>query len=71
MSKPDDRSDNAAKIKQTIQNTAHNVEVAEEIIAHMPDGKNKQALQEKNDRRQKSIPSLAQEFKDEGGNKLK
>ncbi len=65
MSKPDDRRDNAAKIKQNIDATRRNIEAAEELISLTSDGKAKQDLQAKNERRRDAIPGMQQEMRDE------
>lgn len=63
--KPDDRRDNAQKIKENIENTKHNMELAEEMIATTSDKKTKRDLQEKNERRAEAIPSMVREMKEE------
>lgn len=65
MSKPDNRQDNAMKIKQNIENTKHNIELAEEMIAETSDDKTRADLKAKNERRQNAIPDMEREMKDE------
>jgi len=62
--KPDDRSDNAEKLKDMIQNTNENMEAAEETMIYS-EGKEKEAIKEKNERRKDSIESMRAEIKDE------
>lgn len=68
-SKPDDRSDNAQKIKENIESTKQNIELAEKMIASTSDKKMKRELQEKNERREKAIPSMIREMKEEEARK--
>lgn len=68
-SKPDDRSDNAQKIKENIESTKQNIELAEQMIANTSDSKMKRDLQEKNERREKAIPSMIREMKEEEARK--
>ena len=63
--KPDDRRDNAEKIRQNIESTQHNIELAEEMIAQTSDPKTKRDLQEKNERRRQAIPSMTKEMIEE------
>jgi len=64
QSKPDDRSDNAKKLKKMVQNTKENMEAAEETMIYS-DGKGKEAIKEKNKRRKDSIESMRAEIEDE------
>ncbi|KIL52960.1 small acid-soluble spore protein Tlp [Jeotgalibacillus campisalis] len=61
---PDNRTDNADKLKEMVQNTIGNMEAAEETMA-FADGKDKKAIEEKNKRRQDSIDAMRNEIKDE------
>ncbi|MGD7044485.1 small acid-soluble spore protein Tlp [Jeotgalibacillus proteolyticus] len=61
---PDNRADNAEKLKEMVQNTIGNMEAAEETMA-FADGKDKKAIEEKNKRRQDSIDAMRNEIKDE------
>jgi small acid-soluble spore protein (thioredoxin-like protein) len=66
MAKPDNRNDNAEKLQQMKENTEHNIEAAEESLAHtdMKD-EQKQAIKEKNKRRVESIRGFEAEMADE------
>ena len=64
-SKPDDRSDNAEKIKRNIDHTIRNMELADDMIARTDDCKTKEALKDKNCRRGTALDSLRNEVKDE------
>ena len=66
--KPDDRSDNVEKIQDTVKNTISNMEAAEETMA-FTDGRELEALKEKNARRKESIKGLRQEIIDEAANR--
>lgn len=68
MSKPDDRRDNAAKIKQNIESTKENIEASEELIAETSDRKTKRNLAAKNERRKNAIPAMEHEMKEEAKN---
>lgn len=61
---PDDRSDNAEKLKDMVQNTIGNMEAAEETMA-FADGKERDAIKAKNERRKESIEGMRNEIKDE------
>ena len=63
--KPDDRSDNAARIQKNINMTIHNMEAAEEMIAKTSDPKTKKALMEKNERRRQALKGMRKEMRDE------
>ncbi|OPA74034.1 small acid-soluble spore protein Tlp [Paenibacillus selenitireducens] len=68
MAKPDDRSDNAKKIKNAIENTRHNIqetnayldEHAEEISSTEVNN-----LQQKNTKRKRAIEGFEEEYHDE------
>ena len=62
---PDDRRDNAKKIKQTIESTKRNMEAAEEMIARTSSSQTKKDLKAKNKRRAQAIPAMEQEMKQE------
>lgn len=68
MSKPDDRRDNAAKIKHHIESTRENMEAAKEVIAATSDPKAKADLMAKNQRRAQAIPDMVREMKEESDN---
>lgn len=63
--KPDDRSDNAEKIKKSIESTKRNIEAANEMIPKMSNEKNKKDLEEKNKRRIQAIPEMEREMQQE------
>ena len=63
--KPDDRSDNASKIKRHIAGTKSNIEAAEEMIAVTDDKKMKEELRAKNQRREEAIPQMEAEMRQE------
>ena len=65
QNKPDDRRDNASKIKANIASVKANIEAADEMIAITSDDKTKKDLQAKNERREVAINSLENELKDE------
>ncbi|MBP3952914.1 small acid-soluble spore protein Tlp [Bacillus suaedae] len=66
MAKPDNRNDNVEKLQQMKENTEHNIEAAEESVAHTEmTNEQKQMVQEKNHRRQESIEAFEAEIKDE------
>ncbi|ERI09322.1 small acid-soluble spore protein Tlp [Aneurinibacillus aneurinilyticus] len=64
--KPDNRKDNAQKLKEMVQNTIGNIEAAEETMSntHLSDTQ-RQQIREKNERRRASIDSMRSEIKDE------
>ena len=62
---PDDRRDNVEKIQRNINNTLHNTELADEMLAKTDDDKVKKALQDKNDRRKQALTGMKREIKDE------
>jgi small, acid-soluble spore protein tlp len=63
--KPDDRSDNVERIQANINHTIQNMEAAEEMIEKTDDGKMKEALEEKNDRRRDALEGFRAEIRDE------
>lgn len=69
-SNPDDRSDNAKKLKKIMKNTIENIEAAEETLEHTP-GNNREAIREKNERRKESIDGFRREILDEAENRNK
>ena len=58
--KPDDRSDNVEKLQDMVKNTIGNMEAAEETMA-FSDGKELEAIREKNARREASIEGFREE----------
>lgn len=67
---PDDRSDNAKKLKKMVKNTIENMEAAEETMEHTI-GKNQEDIREKNERRKESIDGFRKEILDEAKNRNK
>ena len=65
MTKPDNRRDNAERIQNHIDNTMHNIELANDMISSTSDEKLKTDLQDKNERRADAIDSFRDEFRDE------
>jgi small acid-soluble spore protein (thioredoxin-like protein) len=63
--KPDDRRNNVARIQRNIDRTLHNVEMANELIAETSDAKVKEAMEDKNERRQHALEAMRKEIKDE------
>ena len=61
---PDDRSDNAKKLKKMVNNTKGNMEAAEETMEHT-NGNDREVIQEKNERRNESIEGFRCEILDE------
>lgn len=55
----------AKRIQDTIESTLRNMEIAEEMIASMPDGKKTQDLKGENERRAEAIPQMIREMKEE------
>ena len=53
------------RVRDTIEDTLHNMETAEEIIASDPDGKNAQQLIAENERRAEAIPKMIRTMKQE------
>jgi len=67
--KPDDRSDNAAKIKAAMEATRRNIEVAEEMIAATGNPKTKAELEAKNKRRAEALNGMEAERQQEAAHK--
>lgn len=63
--KPDDRRDNVERIQHNITNTIQNIHRAEEHIEITDDPNYKQALTDKNNRRQEALEGMRREIKDE------
>ena len=69
--KPDDRSDNVQKLQQMIQNTQENFREAKDYVnAHGSEmsAKDKDEIQDKNNRRLASIDGFRAEIQDENNN---
>ncbi|MFD4705365.1 small acid-soluble spore protein Tlp [Gottfriedia sp. NPDC058432] len=62
--KPDDRSDNASKIQNNINNTKENMKEAEASMKFGNDEQRQNAIA-KNQRREESIAALESELRDE------
>ena len=69
--KPDDRSDNVSKIKNHIDHTIQNMELAEDMIRVTDDEKAKRDLKEKNKRREDALTGMREEIRDEAKAKKK
>lgn len=69
--KPDDRRDNAGKIRNNIDNTVENIELAEDMINSIDNQKTIHELQAKNKRRTEAVEGMRQELKDETRNQFK
>lgn len=69
--KPDDRRDNARKIRNNIKNTIENIELAEDMINNIDNQKTIHDLQAKNERRKEAVEGMRQELKDETRNQYK
>jgi len=69
IAKPDDRRDNARKIKENIRNTRQNMEAAEKQIASTGDQAVRDELTAKNERRAQSLDGMKREMKEEMANK--
>ncbi|MGV3487415.1 MAG: small acid-soluble spore protein Tlp [Tuberibacillus sp.] len=64
--KPDDRSDNVQKLQEMVQNTIENMEEAEETLRDDGlNGKDREAVIAKNERREQAIEGMRREIKDE------
>ena len=63
--KPDNRKDNMDRIQYNIDKTILNCELADEMIAKTDDPKMKEALKEKNERREEALRGMREEIRDE------
>ena len=63
--KPDDRSDNAAKIKESIEATKDNIKAADKMMAESDNPGQIDNLKEKNERREEAIKGKEAELKQE------
>ena len=63
--KPDDRSDNAAKIKAAMDTTKRNMEAADEMIAQTDNPEIKAELEAKNKRREEALCGMEAEREQE------
>ena len=62
---PDNRRDNVRKIQKHINHTIQNMELAEEMIAETDDPHTREALIEKNKRRERALEGFKEEIQDE------
>jgi len=69
--KPDDRSDNAAKIQKNINHTLFNMEAARDMMEKTDNPKTKKELEEKNKRRETALKDMRKEIRDESKNSQK
>jgi small acid-soluble spore protein (thioredoxin-like protein) len=67
--KPDNRSDNAAKIKAAMDATKRNMEAADEMIARTDNPEVKADLEAKNERREDALRGMEVERKQEAAHK--
>jgi small acid-soluble spore protein (thioredoxin-like protein) len=68
MAKPDDRSDNAAKLREMAQNTTENIQEAQSYLSEHADeisAKEKSDIEAKNQRRAESAEGFRAEMADE------
>ncbi|WP_375540678.1 small acid-soluble spore protein Tlp [Virgibacillus saliphilus] len=65
--KPDDRSDNAEKLQDMVQDTMQNLEEAQDTM-EFSSGEDKEKIKAKNERREKAIEGMRDEIKDERNN---
>ncbi len=63
--KPDDRTDNVEKIKFNIDNTIINYRKTEDAIKLAVDDKQRQELEEKNQRRNEALKGMRKEIRQE------
>jgi small acid-soluble spore protein (thioredoxin-like protein) len=71
VAKPDDRSDNVEKLKDSVQNTTENLDEAQDYLAEHAEeigDTERNQIQEKNRKRQASIEGFREEIKDEAQN---
>lgn len=66
MAKKDNRENNVERLEQMVENTEDNIRKADATAknAHMPD-EEKQAIYDKNDRREESLDAFRDEIGDE------
>lgn len=63
--KPDDRRDNVEKIQHNINHTITNFRATENLISKVDNEKERQELEDKNQRRLQSLKNMRKEIKDE------
>lgn len=67
--KPDDRRDNVEKIKNHIDHTIKNMEVAEDMMRDTDNRKTKKELRQKNERRKDALKGMRKEIRDEANDR--
>lgn len=67
--KPDDRRDNVDKIKDHIDHTIQNMEIAEDMMRATDNRQTKSELKEKNKRREDALKGMKKEIRDEATDK--
>jgi small acid-soluble spore protein (thioredoxin-like protein) len=68
MAKPDNRADNVEHLQQSIQNTEHNLHEAEDYLNEFSSeisSREREQIEEKNERRKRSMEAFRSEVKDE------
>ncbi|WP_421617772.1 small acid-soluble spore protein Tlp [Brevibacillus sp. TJ4] len=68
MAKPDDRSDNAKKLRKMVNNTRENMAESQSYLAEHADeisAVERETLEAKNQRRKQSIEAFQEEIQDE------
>lgn len=68
MAKPDNREDNVEHLQNSIDNTIENMEEAEDYLAEHADEispQERESIESKNERRERSLEGLRSEIKDE------
>lgn len=68
MAKPDDRTDNVQRLRESIVNTIENSREAEDYLNEFGDeisGEQRKAIQDKNERRKDSVQGFKAEIVDE------
>ncbi|UQZ36761.1 small acid-soluble spore protein Tlp [Paenibacillus sp. PK3_47] len=68
MAKPDNRADNVEHLQQSIQNTQQNLHEAEEYLNEFSSeisSREREEIEDKNERRKRSIEGFRAEVKDE------
>lgn len=68
MPKPDDRSDNAEKLQNMIENTEENIAKSLDTLAQTSNPEAKEQIKNKNKRREASVDNLRAEMVDESNN---
>ncbi len=74
MAKPDNRADNVEHLQKSIQNTMENLREAEDFLkAHADEmhPTDREAIEDKNERREQAIDGFRQEIRDESRHSIK